>query len=59
MIFVLTFPLIPLMISDMTEVNTLTFNGDTTTFIGLLGLVATFGILVWVYRSYWISPYRK
>jgi hypothetical protein len=47
------------MISDMTEINTLTFQGDTTTFVGLLGLVATFGILVWIYRSYWISPYRK
>jgi hypothetical protein len=59
MIFALIFPLVPLMISDMTEINTLTFQGDTTTFVGLLGLVATFGILVWIYRSYWISPYRK
>jgi len=59
MIFVLTFPLNPLMISDMTEINTLDFNGDFSTFVGILGLVATFGILVWIYRSYWISPYRK
>jgi hypothetical protein len=47
------------MISDMTEINTLDFNGDFSTFVGILGLVATFGILVWIYRSYWISPYRK
>jgi hypothetical protein len=39
--------------------ETLNFNGNIVTVIGLVGVVSTFVILVTVYRSYWQSPYRK
>jgi len=39
--------------------DTLNFNGDATTFIGFVGVVSTFIILVTVFRSYYNSPYRK
>jgi len=39
--------------------DTYSFAGDTTTFLGLIGVVSTFVIIVAVYRSYWNSPFRK
>jgi hypothetical protein len=39
--------------------QTLDFTGDTTTLIGFIGIVATFAIMISVYRSYWNSPFRK
>ena len=39
--------------------ETLNFNGDAVTFLGVFGLVSTFAILVSVWRSYWNSPYRR
>lgn len=39
--------------------DTLNFNGDATTFLGLIGVASTFVILVSVFRSYYNSPYRK
>ncbi len=41
------------------EPSTYSFAGDTTTFLGLIGVVSTFVIIVAVYRSYWNSPFRK
>ena len=43
----------------MMNPSTFSFNGDATTFIGLVGVVSTFVILVTIFRSYWSSPYRK
>lgn len=39
--------------------DTYSFNGDFTTFLGLIGVVSTFVIMVVVYRRYWNSPYRR
>lgn len=39
--------------------DTYTFTGDVTTFIGLIGVVSTFVIVVVAYRRYWNSPYRR
>lgn len=39
--------------------DTLNFNGDATTFLGFVGVVSTFIIVVSVFRSYYNSPYRK
>ncbi len=39
--------------------ETLNFNGDATTFLGLVGVLSTFVILVACFRSYWSSSYRK
>lgn len=39
--------------------DTLNFNGDAVTFLGIVGLVSTLAILVSVWRSYWTSPYRR
>jgi len=39
--------------------DTLNFNGDATTLLGFIGVVATFVILVTIFRSYYNSPYRK
>ena len=39
--------------------DTLSFHGDAVTFLGLAGITATFVALVWIYRSFWNSPYRK
>jgi len=43
----------------MMTIDTLNFNGDATTFIGLVGITITAIIVVAVFRSYWFSPYRK
>jgi hypothetical protein len=39
--------------------DSLNFNGDAVTFLGLIGVISTAIIIVSVYRSYWRSPYRK
>jgi hypothetical protein len=39
--------------------DTYTFNGDATTFLGLVGVISTLIILVTAYRRYWNSPYRR
>lgn len=39
--------------------DTLNFTGDSVTFLGFVGVISTFVILVSIYRSYWNSPYRK
>jgi hypothetical protein len=43
----------------MMTLDTLNFNGDTTTFVGLVGIVSTAIILISVFRSYFNSPFRK
>ena len=39
--------------------DTLNFTGDAVTFLGLIGVISTFIILVTVFRSYFNSPLRK
>jgi hypothetical protein len=39
--------------------NTLDFTGDAVTFLGLVGVVSTFIILVTVFSRYFNSPYIK
>ena len=39
--------------------DTLNFTGDAVTFLGLVGVISTFIILVTVFRSYYNSPLRK
>jgi len=39
--------------------DTYSFSGDFTTFLGLIGVVSTFVIMVAVYKRYWNSPYRR
>lgn len=39
--------------------ETLDFTGNATTVFGFIGVLATFVILVTVWRSYWSSPYRR
>jgi hypothetical protein len=39
--------------------DTLSFSGNAVTFLGLIGVVSTFVILVSVFRSYYNSPFRK
>jgi hypothetical protein len=39
--------------------DTYSFDGDLTTFLGIIGLVSTFAIMVTAYRRYWNSPYRR
>lgn len=39
--------------------DTLNFHGDAVTFLGFIGVISTFIIMVTVYKSYWKSPYRK
>jgi len=39
--------------------DTYSFNGDVTTFIGFVGVVSTFIIIVAAFRKYWNSPYRR
>lgn len=39
--------------------DTLSFSGDAVTFLGLIGVVSTFVILISVFRSYYNSPFRK
>jgi hypothetical protein len=39
--------------------DTLSFSGNAVTFLGLIGVVSTFVILISVFRSYYNSPFRK
>lgn len=39
--------------------DTYTFSGTPTTFLGLIGIVSTWVIIIVAYRRYWNSPYRK
>jgi hypothetical protein len=39
--------------------DTYTFTGDAVTFLGLVGVVSTGIILVFAYRRYWNSPFRR
>ena len=39
--------------------DTLNFAGDTVTYLGFIGVISTFIILVTVFRSYFNSPLRK
>jgi hypothetical protein len=39
--------------------DTYTFDGNLTTIIGLFGLIFTLYVVVFAYRRYWNSPYRK
>jgi hypothetical protein len=39
--------------------DTLNFNGDAITFLGLIGVVSTFIIVVTSFRRYFNSPLRK
>jgi hypothetical protein len=39
--------------------DTLNFTGDAVTFLGLVGVISTFIILVTVFRSYYNSPLRR
>jgi hypothetical protein len=39
--------------------ETLNFSGNFITIFGFIGIVSTAIILIFVYRSYWQSPYRK
>jgi hypothetical protein len=43
----------------MMNPDTLNFTGDSVTFLGLVGVISTFIILVTVFRSYYNSPLRK
>lgn len=38
--------------------NTLDFTGDAVTFLGLVGVVSTFIILVTAFRRFFRSPYN-
>jgi hypothetical protein len=39
--------------------DTYTFTGDAVTFLGLVGVVSSFIIIVIAYRRYWNSPFRR
>jgi len=39
--------------------DTLNFNGDFLTFLGLIGVVSTLLIVVTAFRRYYNSPLRK
>lgn len=39
--------------------DTYSFVGDSTTILGLIGVVSTLVIMITVYRRYWNSPYRR
>jgi hypothetical protein len=39
--------------------DTYNFGGDTVTFLGLVGVISTFIIIVTAFRRYYGSPYRK
>lgn len=39
--------------------DTYSFTGDFTTFLGLVGVISTFVIVVTAYKRYWNSPYRR
>jgi hypothetical protein len=39
--------------------NTLSFTGDAVTYLGFLGVISTFIIIVTVFRSFYNSPYNK
>lgn len=39
--------------------DTYTFSGDAITFLGLVGVVSTFVIVVTAFRRYYNSPLRK
>ena len=38
--------------------ETLNFNGDAVTFLGLIGVVSTFLIIVTAFRRFFNSPYN-
>lgn len=40
-------------------IQTYDFTGDVVTVVGFIGVVATFAIMISIYRAYWNSPYRK
>jgi hypothetical protein len=39
--------------------DTYNFSGDATTFLGFVGVVSTFIILLTAFRRYYNSPYRR
>ena len=39
--------------------DALTYTGDGVTYLGLIGVISTFIIVVSVFRSYFNSPLRK
>lgn len=39
--------------------DTYSFSGDATTFLGFVGVVSTFVILLTAFRRYYNSPYRR
>lgn len=39
--------------------ETLNFSGDTTTYLGFIGVLSSVVVLVVAYRRYWSSPYRR
>jgi hypothetical protein len=39
--------------------ETMTFTGDAVTYLGFVGVISTFIILVSVFRSYYNSPLKK
>jgi hypothetical protein len=43
----------------MMNPDTLNFNGDAVTFLGLVGVISTAVILISIFRSYWSSPLNK
>ena len=47
----------PITITEMIE--TYSFSGDAVTFLGLVGVVSTFIIVVTAFRRYYSSPLRK
>ena len=46
-------------LSLMTMIDTYNFTGDAVTFLGLVGVVSTFIIVVTAFRRYYSSPLRK
>jgi hypothetical protein len=40
-------------------IQTYDFSGNATTIFGFIGVISTMIIMIFVYRSYWASPYRK
>ena len=47
----------PTTITEMPD--TYSFSGDAVTFLGLVGVVSTFIIVVTAFRRYYSSPLRK
>jgi hypothetical protein len=41
------------------EISTYNFVGDSVTYLGLIGVISTFIILVTAFRRYYSSPFRK